>query len=144
MSFTSQINKFADKANNEANKVVRGTALGMFSKIVLRTPVGKPSIWKRPNSAPAGYTGGRLRGNWQITLHNPALDTVDAIDKSGSSTISDGNNELMKVDGDMSIYFTNNLPYAKAVEDGHSQQARPVGMVAATVADYQSILRDNL
>ena len=36
-------------------------------------------------------------------------------------------------------FFTNNLPYAAALENGHSGQA-PGGMVRVTVARFQQIV----
>ncbi|WP_429820275.1 hypothetical protein [Ensifer sp. B1-9] len=37
------------------------------------------------------------------------------------------------------IFITNNLPYATALEAGHSKQA-PIGMVAVTFAELESML----
>ena len=56
---------------------------------------------------------GRLRNNWQITP---------------------------KVRLGEKLYITNNLPYAKRIEDGYSQQA-PAGMVKVTIAEFDSIVR---
>lgn len=55
---------------------------------------------------------GRLRNNWQIT------DGVKLGDK---------------------LFITNNLPYAKRIEDGYSAQA-PAGMVKVTVNEFKSIV----
>ena len=52
------------------DKVVRGTLLDLSRRIVLRTPVGNPSLWQGP--PPPGYTGGQARGNWQASISSPA------------------------------------------------------------------------
>ena len=39
------------------------------------------------------------------------------------------------------IYFTNNLPYAQALENGHSNQA-PGGMVGLTALDAAIYFRE--
>jgi hypothetical protein len=39
------------------------------------------------------------------------------------------------------IYFTNNLPYAQALENGHSNQA-PGGMVGLTALDAAQYFRE--
>lgn len=85
--------------------------------------------------APAGYTGGRFRGNWQVGLDAQPDGETGRIDKSGNMTMAVGNYmlEQFKV-GTKAIYFTNNVPYAYRLEFGHSSQA-PNGMVRITAED---------
>ncbi|WP_019209149.1 hypothetical protein [Yersinia massiliensis] len=85
--------------------------------------------------APAGYTGGRFRGNWQVGLDIQPDGETGRIDKSGNMTLAVGNYmlEQFKV-GTKAIYFTNNVPYAYRLEFGHSSQA-PNGMVRITAED---------
>lgn len=87
--------------------------------------------------APPGYTGGRFRGNWQVSFDYPATDETGRIDKTGNLTKAAGNFtlSLFKV-GMSSIYFCNNVPYAYPLEMGHSTQA-PGGMVRITAAEFQ-------
>ena len=59
---------------------------------------------------------GRLKGNWQIT-----------------SNIKLGKR----------VFISNNLPYAKRIEDGYSKQA-PMGMVKVTVAEFLPIVQKAL
>lgn len=84
---------------------------------------------------PPGYTGGRFRGNWQVSFDTPAEGETARIDKSGNITKALGNVviEQFKV-GMNAIYFTNNVPYAYRLEMGHSKQA-PSGMVAITAVE---------
>lgn len=85
--------------------------------------------------APAGYTSGRFRGNWQVGLDAQPDGETGRIDKSGNMTLAVGNYmlEQFKV-GTKAIYFTNNVPYAYRLEFGHSSQA-PNGMIRITAED---------
>lgn len=88
---------------------------------------------------PPGYTGGRFRGNWQVSFDTPAEGETARIDKSGNITKALGNVviEQFKV-GMNAIYFTNNVPYAYRLEMGHSKQA-PNGMVAITAEEVSKM-----
>ena len=106
------------------------------------TPTGK--LRKRARATdgmeikgPPGYTGGRFRGNWQVSFDSAADGETGRIDKSGGATMSTGNLviEQFRV-GTQAVYFTNNVPYAIELEFGHSSQA-PGGMVRITAADFQ-------
>lgn len=92
--------------------------------------------------APPGYTGGRFRGNWQVSFDAPTTDETGRIDKTGNLTKAAGNNtlSLFKV-GMKAIYFCNNVPYAYRLEMGHSSQA-PGGMVRITAAEFQRFFED--
>lgn len=87
--------------------------------------------------APPGYTGGRFRGNWQVSLDAPSSGETGRIDKNGSETIAAGRlvMESFKV-GAKAIYFCNNVPYAYPLEFGHSKRA-PGGMVRITAEEFQ-------
>ncbi|BEN40053.1 hypothetical protein SMKC049_18450 [Serratia marcescens] len=87
--------------------------------------------------APAGYTGGRFRGNWQVGLDAVPQGETGQVDKSGGKTLAAGTLviERFRV-GMQAVYFTNNVPYAYPLEFGHSSQA-PGGMVRITAADFQ-------
>lgn len=87
--------------------------------------------------APPGYTGGRFRGNWQVSFDAPTTEENGRIDKTGDLTKAAGHYtlSLFKV-GMSSIYFCNNVPYAYPLEMGHSTQA-PGGMVRITAAEFQ-------
>lgn len=88
--------------------------------------------------AAKNYTGGRFRGNWQVTFDNPADRAIDRIDKTGSATMAAGRAVLEAFDPEKNtaIYFTNNVPYARRLEYGWSQQA-PAGIVRVVVAELK-------
>ena len=133
MTFTVDVKKWADKAGLDMVKAKRSAALQVFGAVIMATPVGNASQWQNPNSAPPGYVGGRLRGNWQATLDTPAVGRLDNIDAAGGLTIKNAEATVNGAVGDQSIYLTNNLPYAGRIEFGsHSKQA-PSGMVRVSI-----------
>lgn len=92
--------------------------------------------------APPGYTGGRFRGNWQVSFDAPTTDETGRVDKTGNLTKAAGNYtlSLFKV-GMKAIYFCNNVPYAYRLEMGHSSRA-PGGMVRITAAEFQRFFEE--
>ena len=118
-------------------KVVRGTVIGMFSRIVKRSPVDT----------------GRFRGNWQISIDAPARGQLSTVEKgkvepnpssnpSGSNTATEGAFKVQKSPFPRSAYFiTNNLPYSEKLEFGSSEQA-PNGLVRITVAEFERVIRE--
>lgn len=89
--------------------------------------------------APGGYVGGRFRANWIVSLGGPTAATTATPDKAGQATIAKGITVITHADGEQDIYIVNNLPYARALEYGHSKQA-PAGMVRITLAEVGSYL----
>ena len=118
MSFSSDIKKFNSRFDKAATNIFRGTALGLFGKVILRTPVDT----------------GRLRGNWFASINRPSKQ-VD-----GSAEGYEG--VVFKAKLGDSLFLVNNLPYAKVIEDGSSAQA-PHGMVKVTVAEFQRVVKAN-
>lgn len=96
---------------------------------------------EHPLSSGVGYVGGRFRGNWQVTLNDPAADPIATIDPSGQMTLALGSDALKAVQVGITIYLVNCLPYAERLENGWSKQA-PAGMVRVTVADFDGIVTD--
>ena len=107
--------------------------------IVIKSPVGDPKYWKSP--PPPGYVGGRFRANWQYGLNSINKLTTHQIDKSGGPTISRLHGSVgSRVLGDIH-YFTNSLPYAIPLENGHSWRQAPAGVVQITVLEFDPIVR---
>lgn len=141
MSFSDDILKFNRKVEFKTSNAFKATALQLFSNVILRTPVGNPDIWK--GQAPKGYTGGRLRANWQADINLAPSGEINDTDESGRKAIASAKTATKSAKLGDRIYLINNLPYAQAIEDGHSSQA-PSGMVKLTVAEFQRILSSNI
>ena len=86
---------------------------------------------------------GRFRGNWQVTANRPPLYALNNYDRDGADTIAEGKRALyaiMRGGGAVrSIYFSNMLIYANALEYGHSKQA-PAGVVGIVAARLRSFM----
>ncbi|HHZ8295525.1 TPA: HK97 gp10 family phage protein, partial [Klebsiella pneumoniae] len=84
---------------------------------------------------------GRFRGNWQITFNRAPLYAINAYDQTGEKTIQNGKANIAlyaKGAGITSIWFSNMLIYANALEYGHSKQAPNgvMGVVAIRLGVY--------
>lgn len=92
---------------------------------------------------PEGYVGGRFKNNWYVGLDSQPTETNDTPDASGQGSNTRGLAvlEVFRVGQVSTIYFTNNLPYAQALENGHSNQA-PGGMVGLTALDAAQYFRE--
>lgn len=92
---------------------------------------------------PDGYVGGRFKNNWYVGFDSQPTQSNDTPDASGQGSNSRGLAvlEVFRVGQVSSIYFTNNLPYAQALENGHSGQA-PGGMVGITALDAAQLFRE--
>lgn len=91
---------------------------------------------------PEGYVGGRFKNNWYVGFDSQPTESNDTPDASGQGSNSRGLAvlEVFRVGQVSSIFFTNNLPYAAALESGHSGQA-PGGMVGITALDAAQLFR---
>lgn len=137
-TFALNLKQFADKAGNNAREVVRQVSIDLLTRIVLRTPVGNPSLWK--GKPPAGYVGGRARANWAVSIGTSNHAVTDRIDKSGDATIERGKATILAANSDAPIYIMNSLPYIRPLEyEGHSKQA-PAGMVRISVTEFQTFV----
>ncbi|EMM8461036.1 hypothetical protein RRR51_003364 [Citrobacter freundii] len=92
---------------------------------------------------PDGYVGGRFKNNWYVGFDSQPTESNDTPDASGQGSNSRGLAvlEVFRVGQVNSIYFTNNMPYAAALENGHSGQA-PGGMVGITALDAAQLFRE--
>lgn len=87
----------------------------IYEKIVFRTPVGNPSLWKHP--APKNYDPGTLKKSWELKFNGA------------------------DVKKDVIATIFNPQPYAYRVEYGWSHIQAPQGMVRITMREFRPILR---
>jgi hypothetical protein len=116
---------------------VEYVALEGIRRIVQKSPVGNPSLWKEPRP---GYVGGRFKGNWFVSLQSPVGTVTPGVDPNGGETISRGQAVIAGYPSNSfpSIYLQNNLPYAERLENGYSSQA-PGGMVGLTTVELAAL-----
>lgn len=107
---------FADVVEEDLTKRVRTIALAMLQEIVLRSPVDT----------------GRFRNNNIVSIVSPVYASTVETDASGAGTISRGTAVMSGLEPYTTVFIQNNLPYAQRLEDGHSKQAPPGGIYAAS------------
>lgn len=125
--FTADIDEWIEAAENNLFEIVELTCEQVIKDLVSLSPVDT----------------GRFRGNWQITFNNPAYNSLNEYDKIGTKTVNSGLRALSvyratRGVGITSIYFSNMLIYANALEHGYSKQAPAgvLGIVAVRLRYY--------
>ncbi|AUR86101.1 neck protein [Vibrio phage 1.082.O._10N.261.49.E4] len=137
MSFSDDLKKEADnviKAQREIHSVI---AIELFSGVITSSPVGNPSLWKNPNSAPDGYTGGSFRSNWYLT------ETVESVKYSSGrnadeSSLISGITKRITGKYSSKWILTNNAPYGERLESGNWSKQSPNGIIDPNVMRVSS------
>lgn len=139
MTFAVDLKRFVEKAKGNADQVTRLVVLQIGGALVIRSPVGDAKYWQSP--PPKGYVGGRFRGNWQYgegSINSTVTENIERQDFTSNDSAAAGVGLTAKVDKEAAgkvHYLTNSLPYAEALEKGHSRQA-PFGMVGITTLEF--------
>jgi len=117
------------------------TALAALTNVVRRTPVGNPTRWQQPQSAPPGYVGGHARRNWNVSINAPR-DSITGTEGDGggkgaatSEAISKGSRTIERSNPRTTqrIIISNSVPYIGRLNAGHSTIA-PANFVEMAVA----------
>lgn len=127
--FQGDIEKWIKQVKSGLDDVIREFVKAVHADLVKGSPVDT----------------GRFRANWQITYNHIPMYALNEYDKSGNATIAAGirtANALTLGRGGAvtTIYFSNMLIYANALEYGHSQQAPAgvLGLVAIRLRSYMA------
>lgn len=140
MTFSLQIDKWVKKSAKRMAAVERKVVIDLATLIILRNPVGNPTLWK--SRAPKGYVGGRSRANWQHSAGgNPIVYNTKRTDGAGVATVGAIMASVAATSPGSIHWIANGLPYIKKLEEGHSTQA-PNGMVKLAVAQYDGVVRE--
>ena len=130
------LDDYTELSKAKAIKGIRRAAIKTLSGIVKMSPIGNSDRWKTPYK-PKGYVGGRFRNNWFIGSVVTGETTTET-DKKGTGYIGKYvNTQTFKTP----VFFYNNLPYAYALEFGHSKQT-PKGMVRINVLKWKKNLKN--
>lgn len=138
-SFAVDLRRFAEKAEAKADEAVGAIVFNIAAELDRRSPVGDATYWKSP--PPAGYVGGRFRGNWQLGVTNRPRGERDTIDTNGTIALPAIAAAIPEDASGKVYYLANNVPYAMRLETGYSRQA-PQGLVAITAANFQQTVRE--
>lgn len=141
MTFALDLQKFAAKAQERADAVVKEVLAELTVSIDLLSPVGDPTYWINP--PPPGYVGGHFRANWQFGIGTIPRGEVAGVDTStqgaGGVTVRGIIAQIPDEAAGQVYYLANNAPYALRIEDGWSRQA-PTGVVGVTATKFQAIV----
>ena len=124
-SFSADIAAWAQKVGLTLDVTVRKVTFDLLERIQQKTPVDT----------------GMLRANYFVGVGVRPDATRDSVDQSEAQTAAMESLKGGKA-GDV-FYITNNLPYAMAIEMGHSQQA-PQGMVRTTAEEFADAVKTAL
>lgn len=122
MGWKNKPTNFALEIEKVGDEHLRKVSAEMLQQVIVGSPVDT----------------GAFRGNHRISVNSPD-NTYDlsTADKGGSSTQQKGNQKILQAKlGDL-VYVQNNLPYAVALENGHSQQ-RPLGIYSIAFMNVTS------
>lgn len=160
MSFSADIKKFIKKSGDNADFVTKQVVMEIMSAIDYRSPVGNPDLWAdwekggagknqehwlvKAGFVGAGYTGGHFRANWQLGVDKMPKDEIEGHDYEGALA-----REIVKIPEHAAghVYnYANNVPYAQALEDGHSklQAPGPYAIVGKTEIEFQDKVQEAL
>jgi hypothetical protein len=124
------------KMKKGLDTVARRIVIEIGSRLELRSPVGNPNLWK--SLPPPGYVGGAFRRNWQ---HGFGSAPTAILEGTGNTSGQEIRASVNSSPAGGVHYIVNNLPYAMALEDGHSTQSPPRGMVGLTALEFPEIVR---
>ena len=123
--FSIDLSKFVGKTTKNAELIIKKAFFELSSDIIRDTPVDQ----------------GRLRNNWFAGVNQYNTNTTEKADKSGSeSKQSLSGYNTFKLGN--SLTLSNNLPYAMAIEYGHSKKA-PAGMVRINITKWSKFIEKN-
>lgn len=126
MSFSLDLQRFAAKAKANVDQVVQQVTISVSDSLITKSPVDT----------------GRFRANWQVGQGAIDAATTDGKDKEGELTKDRLAAEIQAIPAGGVTYISNSLPYAQALEYGHSQAQAPNGMVRVTAAEFQKYVDD--
>lgn len=121
--FGAKVRQWTVEVKAKNRDVIRKIALDAFSEVVLKTPVDT----------------GRARMNWQPSINAIPGGTLEAFDPSGQLAIAAVQAKVAEFEVGDIIYLANNLPYIESLENGHSRDQAPHGMVKLTAQRFQII-----
>ncbi len=128
-AFSGDVGLWAGKAGLKAESAVRAVTRELGVRVIERTP----------------QDTGLAQANWMPGSGAPDTRTTDSPSGAADTSITRLDqaldNHAFSQDG--SFYITNALPYAEALEYGHSGQA-PQGMVRLTAAEFAGIVAETV
>ena len=120
MSLTSDLKRFASMSIAKQERVVKASFIHLGTEMEIKSPVDK----------------GTFKSNWMANLNSIDSSTTDSTTRDSVGAIAV---ELGGFRVGQTYYYTNSLPYAMALEFGHSNQ-RPHGVVRLAARKWPQIV----
>ena len=122
MSLTADLRKIAKKNKQTIQQAYSSIMFDLSNQMITMSPKDT----------------GAFQANWLA-----ALNSGDYTFDKAKTNISEADGRLTATLGALTtnnnFYFTNSLPYAQKLEDGHSEQAK-TGIVRVTINDFPQIV----
>jgi hypothetical protein len=147
-AFAFDLREYAKKAEQTIGDAVREIVITIGTLVDERSPVGQPDIWAANIArasrglppVPKGYLGGHFRANNQYQFGSVPASEVEGEDPIGASAMAAIRNGVMMAPASGVHYVANIVPYAQALEEGHSTQA-PFGIYGLAQLDTENAAR---
>lgn len=118
--FARRMSILGRRVEENSDALVRKVSVAINTTVVLATPVDT----------------GRARSNWQIGIGSAPMGTKASFGPNSAGNVISFNNAKIQAytsaNKGQYVYITNNLPYIKRLNNGHSAQA-PVGYVERAI-----------
>jgi len=137
MSFADEWARESQRAIQAQKEIVKVISISLFSGVIVSSPVGNPSLWKSPSSAPAGYTGGSFRSNWFLSYEAASSESTESTTR-GNTLASDIAKEIESGNYKGAYQLTNNSPQGPRLESGNWSKQAPNGIIAPNVMRVNS------
>lgn len=146
--FAINMRKWTEKTNQNIGQAVREVVMTVHANADLRSPVGDSERWadniarasRGLPALPAGYIGGHFRANNQYKFGSPPTGEIEGVDPTGSTALAAIRAGVYAAPVAGLHYIANNVPYAQALENGHSTQA-PKGIYKLATIDTETVMR---
>lgn len=140
MGLAAQIRNFKQTVITRQDEFVKELIGQISLSLILKSPVGDPTLWKNPKAAPPGYQGGNFRANWNLGIGAIDRSTREDLDHDGGATLDRIVGSIPDNASGKNYFITNSLPYAIPLENGHSSKQAPYGMVTLTVIEMSDFI----
>lgn len=141
-SFALDLQKYVNKTKQSMGDAVREVVMTCAALVDERSPVGNREIWamnidrasRGLPPTPAGYLGGHFRMNNRYKFGSAPTGVIEGEDPSGTAAMAKVKADVLTSPIAGMHYIANNVPYAMALENGHSTQA-PQGVYGLAAID---------
>lgn len=133
-NFANRIKNLGQRVEDGVNRIVKETALAIDRELVLATPVDT----------------GRARSNWIASVGSSVSQEIEPYSPGEGGSTSGANAQAAinqataainsRQPGE-DIYLSNNLPYIKRLNEGHSAQA-PEGFIETAIQNGIQVIEN--